>query len=201
MKNSEKVLEKTAETEKSKTVRVALQEIHRNINSAVIFIVVLVLIASAIYLPDKLKAKQRATEITRIMEEEGMRLKVYKDTLGVRTVGFGHRVLKQEKYVRITPDKAIQLLQQDYTIASDHVDKAYPWADKEVRLILINMSYQLGANRLGKFVKMLAALESEKYTLAAAELLDSRLAVQTPSRAGRLAGRVLELKEDFFYWE
>ena len=49
------------------------------------------------------------------------------------------------------------------------------------------MVYNLGITRLLKFKKMLAALDSGDYELAATEMLDSRYARQVKGRAKRNA--------------
>ena len=88
---------------------------------------------------------------------------------------------------------AFFLLHDDYTEALVSVEVRYPWAKGEVKLVLANMSYQLGENRLAKFEKALMHLESKRYGKAAIEMMNSRWAKQTPKRSLRLAVRVLSL--------
>jgi lysozyme len=49
------------------------------------------------------------------------------------------------------------------------------------------MAYNLGIGRLSKFKKMIAALDSRDYELAAKEMLDSTYAKQVKGRAKRNA--------------
>ena len=53
--------------------------------------------------------------------------------------------------------------------------------------VLISMMFNLGAGRLMGFKKMLLALNNGAYSVAAAEMLDSRWAGQVKSRAQKLA--------------
>ena len=53
--------------------------------------------------------------------------------------------------------------------------------------VLAQMAYQLGTRGLMNFRKALAAMQSQQWALAAAEMLDSSWAIQTPERAARLA--------------
>jgi len=54
-----------------------------------------------------------------------------------------------------------------------------------VRLVLADMCFNLGINRLLKFTKMLEALEERDFELAGEELLDSTYAKQVKKRADR----------------
>ena len=68
----------------------------------------------------------------------------------------------------------------------------YLLGDSESRqAVLIEMAYQLGEAGLMSFVKMRAAVSKEDFGTAAAEMLESKWATQTPERAARLAGRMV----------
>ena len=85
------------------------------------------------------------------------------------------------------------MLRKDYANATKNIDKLYPWADGEVRLVLINMAYQMGPTGLSKFTETIGHLKESNYDLAASEMLNSIWANQTPSRASRLAGRIMAI--------
>jgi lysozyme len=53
--------------------------------------------------------------------------------------------------------------------------------------VLIDMSYQLGVTGVLRFTKMWSAIAAGHFKTAAAEMLDSLWARQTPARAKRLA--------------
>lgn len=142
---------------------------------------------------NKVKAKQH--ELAQIVEDEGLRLCKYKDSLGYYTVGFGHLLTKEDKLPNcITTKVAVELLRADYDNAERIVTKKSPWAEGEVRLVLVNMTYQMGG-RLDKFEKFLAATKAKDYDLATAEMLDSKWAKQASKRAQRLAGRMMQISE------
>lgn len=133
-------------------------------------------------------------EMQQLIDDEGYRACVYKDSLGLPTVGYGHLVKDTEpKEGCVTYLQALDMFKDDYVEARRLVDKQYPWATGEVRLVLTNMMFQLGPSRLAKFKKMLRAMEDENYSLAAAEMLDSKWAKQTENRARRLAFRIYAL--------
>jgi len=70
---------------------------------------------------------------------------------------------------------------------------AHPWIvtqPPEVIKICVHMVYQLGLRGFSQFRKYIAALQAKDYATAAAEMLDSQWATQTPARANRLADRI-----------
>ena len=135
-------------------------------------------------------------EIGNIMNDESVRTCRYTDSLGHATIGVGHLVTKSDTFGNcITTHEAIALLQKDYRYAKSNVEKRYPWAEGEVKLVLINMTFQLGESRLAGFKKTLQYLEEGDYTKASGELLDSEMFLQTPSRLVRHAARILTLTE------
>lgn len=177
-----------------------LQTIHRSINTFLTLLVVVIgfKVLTPIYDDlSGLKAERIVqSEIAQIVEDEGYRAKPYKDSLGKWTIGFGHLIKEGESFDDLTPHKAVEMLRKDYAKASEDVDRIYPWAAGEVRLVLINMTYQLGSNGLSKFEKTIRYLKSNQYDLAAGEMLTSKWAIQTPRRASRLAGRIMAINDD-----
>ena len=57
-------------------------------------------------------------------------------------------------------------------------------------MITYHMAYQMGLEGVLNFKKMWAAIEVDDYVTAAAEMINSRWAMQTPARANRLADRM-----------
>lgn len=178
------------------------QRKHRQLNTAIGIVVLLLLTTSMAWAYTKfedLNAEQRVeTEIAQIVSDEGYKKCAYKDSRNFPTIGFGHLIIesKDRQFFKsncITARKAVELLRFDYDKAAASVDDRYYWASGEVRLVLINMTYQMGATGVSKFKKTLGHLQDEAYDSAAIELLNSRWANQTPRRAARLAGRILSL--------
>jgi lysozyme len=55
------------------------------------------------------------------------------------------------------------------------------------KCVLIEMVFQLGVGGVSKFKKMWSGLQEQDYNEASIQMLDSRWAKQTPSRANSLA--------------
>ena len=143
----------------------------------------------------------------KLVAHEGMRLDVYKDTLGINTIGIGRNlddrgITKDEldwmdypsiEYVYsdgITEADAIYLAQNDVQIVEEELVRAHPCVeelDAVRQLVLVDMAFNLGVPRLSKFKKMWAAIHENKFDVAAKEMLDSRCANQVKSRATKLA--------------
>lgn len=186
------------ETKSDKDRRIRKQNLHRKFNTVFIISVLLISLFALFKVPEVMDRRGNVSEIAQIMNDEGIGYKAYTDSLGHKTIGVGHLVLPNEKYAKITPHEALEILKQDYSIAKLNVERRYSWAEGDVKLVLINMSFQLGANRLHKFKNTLSALQKENYQTAAAELLDSRWARQTKHRAQRLAARILALEKTWW---
>jgi len=139
--------------------------------------------------------QHRTSEISQLMIDEGFRKCIYDDSRGLATIGFGHLMLPTDTYKCITYRQAVELLRKDYDYAANSVDTRYTWASGEVRLVLINMTYQMGQKGVSKFVNTLSNLRDENFDEAAIEMLDSPWAseAQTPRRALRLAGRIMSI--------
>ena len=143
----------------------------------------------------------------KLVAHEGLRLQVYKDTLGIDTIGIGRnlqdRGISKEELDEldipsidhvyeygITEADAMFLAQNDVQIVEEELLRAHPCVEKldAVRqLILIDMAFNLGVPRLCKFKKMWAGIHEEKFDVAAKEMLDSRWANQVKSRSVKLA--------------
>ena len=145
--------------------------------------------------------------IEKIIVSEGLRLQVYKDTLGIDTIGIGRNledrgITKKEladldiptiEHVYeygITEADAVYLATNDVQIVEEELVRAHPCVDRldSVRqLILMDMAFNMGVPRLCKFKKMWNAIHEEDFPTAAKEMLDSRWANQVKSRATKLA--------------
>ncbi len=145
--------------------------------------------------------------VKELIKHEGLRLQVYKDTLGIDTIGIGRNledrgITKEElddldipsiNHVYeygITEADAVYLAENDVQIVEEELLRAHPCVDRldSVRqLICIDMAFNMGVPRLCKFKKMWAAIEAEDYPTAAKEMLDSRWATQVKGRATKLA--------------
>lgn len=186
------------ETNQQKVHRIRLQKIWRVVNSVIGSIALLIALIAYIIVPDVLERREYNTEIKQLIMDEGIRYKPYKDKLGKLTIGVGHLVLSHEKFGELTPSEVLNLLRKDYDIARRHVSNKYSWANHDAQLVLTNMVFQMGPTGVSKFENMLSALKVEDYELAALEMMDSKWSRQTPTRANRLTGRILELDNDWW---
>lgn len=138
-----------------------------------------------------------------IINDEGLQLTVYKDSLGKDTIGCGHLMANPlpgavQSYLNengcITQDMAFDMLDEDIEHARSILLIRLPWIGSlnEVRQdVLIEMVYQLGINGVMAFKKMLNALQEGNFDLASFEMLNSYWHFQTPQRCERLANVIL----------
>lgn len=120
-----------------------------------------------------------------IKQNEGLRLKPYYCTGDKLTIGYGRNLDDKG----ITLQEAEQMLDLDILECETDL-KRFPFWDSlndTRQAVLLDMRFQLGSKGIRGFKRMLAAIEAEYYDTAAAELLDSRYAKQTPNRANRNA--------------
>lgn len=144
---------------------------------------------------------------------EGFREFMYYDTEKIPTIGYGSNLtqshikseLKSLGYnindllsgrVGIKETDAKQLLSFGMNQAlSDAKSFVSNWdeLDPIAKLILIDMSYNLGATRLGKFVNFKSALENLDYYTASKEMVKSKWYRQTKGRAKSLVSMMNEV--------
>jgi len=143
-----------------------------------------------------------------ITQAEGERDKVYKDTVGKRTIGIGFnmdspnaRVVWKNANVKtnfddalngkakITKDEIQSLLRTTYETAEKDARDLVPNFDKHPESIqnaLVEMSFQLGKPTLSQFKRTLNAVKKKQYKLAAKFLGESKYDKQTPGRVDRI---------------
>lgn len=128
----------------------------------------------------------RADLLAMLEQDEGLRLKPYKDTVGKLTVGIGRNL----DDVGITAEEARYLLENDVGRAEADLDRNLPgWRDlTEARQqVLISMCFNMGWKRLSGFAKFLGAIRRGAFAEAADEMRDSLWYRQVKGRVERLA--------------
>ena len=121
-----------------------------------------------------------------LIQAEGMKLRPYRCTAGALTLGVGRNLDAKG----ISEAEARFMLANDIEEVWRAVVSNLPWvtrlSDARQRVIC-EMGFQLGIGGLLSFKNTLAAVQAGRYADAAAGMLQSRWARQTPRRVQRLA--------------
>ena len=138
--------------------------------------------------------------LARIVKHEGFESRAYPDPLsGAEPYTFGHGLTyiteaESLEIVRNRIDTLTQeILNRSWGDAIYWGLSEFPVTRRAVMSVLIEMAFQMGVAGVSKFEKMLAALIDHNYKLAAEEMLDSKWARQTPTRAQALAKIIREI--------
>ena len=124
--------------------------------------------------------------IEQVKRHEGFRAKPYRCTAGKLTIGYGLNLEDRG----LTETEAETILVNDLSRIYDHLAQKLHWFSdmkSERRDVLVNMAFNIGVSGLLKFKKALYYMELGDYDKAADEMLDSRWAMQVPSRSKELA--------------
>src|SRR5216683_3351843 len=134
-----------------------------------------------------------------LIRDEGERLRAYRDTKGIWTIGIGHNieadpVENPQLQHLINPgiDRATvdELFASDLGNAKSQLGLHLPWwteLDDIRQDVLVNMTFNMGINTLLQFHNTLAKLQAGDYDGAADGMLASAWAGQVGQRAQRLA--------------
>ena len=145
----------------------------------------------------------RSHFLDKLVEHEGLVLTVYKDTLGIDTIGIGRNlkdrgISKEELdyldipsmeviYERgITEADARYLALNDIAIVENELCRVHTCVenlDSVRQLILMDMAFNMGVPRLCKFKLMWNAIHEQNWEASSREMLDSRWARQVGRRA------------------
>lgn len=131
----------------------------------------------------------------KIKIHEGFRDIIYLDTLNKKTIGYGHLIVHEDKFVegKAYPKEELEaLFDKDFEkgwnlmIQFCEVNNLDSISD-DAKEILCEMIFQMGYSGVGKFKNMIKALQNNDTKTASIEMLDSRWAKQTPNRAKELS--------------
>lgn len=128
-----------------------------------------------------------------IISAEGFSEKVYQDSIGVPTIGYGKNLslskedLEYYKYTPISKKQAyrhlVQVLQQNENILN-----RYYWYNNLSRIrkaVVLDLSYNLGMSGLFSFKRFIRSLEEGKFHFAGKMLAESNYYKQVNNRAKR----------------
>jgi lysozyme len=124
-----------------------------------------------------------------LIREEGAESCAYQDSLGYWTIGVG-RLIDSRKGGGLSNEEIDYLLDNDIKRNYEAVLKALPWIEKlsdQRQAVLIEMAFQMGVSGLLQFRRMLGSVEDGQYFEAAAQMVKSTWAQQTPARVHRMA--------------
>lgn len=135
--------------------------------------------------------------VPQLERHEGVKLSSYRCPAGKITIGVGHNLearpvpgIPCDVGHTITADQARRLLISDLMDFDRALNDALPWVSSldDARYgVLLNMAFNLGVHGLRGFRRMLAAVSSGRYDVAAAEMLNSVWARQIKGHALELA--------------
>ena len=132
--------------------------------------------------------------IDSIKQHEGYVGIVYKDSLGIDTIGYGFAI----KDLELDVDICEEILKRKLDQLESSIRLKFGWfpfMPDEIKDVVMEMCYQLGVTGFSKFVKTITYLKDKDFKNASIEMLDSKWAKQTPNRAKELSNRVKKLGE------
>ena len=130
--------------------------------------------------------------IESVKKNEGYRSMVYKDSLGIDTIGYGFAI----KDLELEEDICEEILVRKLKDLQSSIKKKFHWFEDmppQIKDVVMEMCYQLGVGGFSKFRKTISYLENKQFKHASAEMLDSLWAKQTPNRAKALSNIVKEV--------
>lgn len=133
--------------------------------------------------------------------DEGYRLEPYLDTEDHWTIGVGHNIetgidpevlviMAIKGLIRFDDETARLQLAKDIRNAETICKSIFGRWEQLTQTrkdVLLNMAFNLGFNRISKFVHLIDAVEKADWSRAAEEMLNSKWALQVKGRAKRLA--------------
>lgn len=153
-------------------------------------------------------------ELEQIKADEGWRSKVYKDTEGIKTIGYGFNLerpdaaaalksagisktvddLKSGK-ATLTTEEGTKLIEAEipqFEAAAQQFVGKETWGklSPDKQQVLTNMAFNLGSTRLQGFAKLKKAVQGGDWATAQAEMKDSNWYGQVGKRADRLIERM-----------
>jgi len=127
------------------------------------------------------------------MDHEGFRKKIYADSLGKKTIGYGHLITENDNFeegIEYKKSDLLDLFYKDLEKAREGANQLVGHIEElhiEAKNVIIEMVFQLGTQGTRNFKKLILALEEKDYFEAHVQMLDSRWSKQTPRRCAELS--------------
>jgi len=134
--------------------------------------------------------------IVQLKRHEGVKHHVYKDSLGIETIGCGRNVSDSRRHtgLGLSDDEIDYMLQNDIERTIKELSQEYPWfndmeegARKDG---IINMHFNLGRFRFATFKNALLQMEKGNHAEAATHFLNSKWAKQVKGRALEITDQI-----------
>ena len=93
------------------------------------------------------------TCVEELKQREKFMSKVYRCPAGYKTIGYGHRLLKGERFKSIDTTKAIKILKEDFNKALAEVNNKFKDSSYNWKLAHAHASFCLGFSRVVKAIK------------------------------------------------
>lgn len=125
----------------------------------------------------------------RLMNEEGFRDRLYKDTEGFLTIGYGWCPEKNpmsEELAEIVLEYHINQVEKNL-LSLFTISEWYLKLDPVRQSVIMDLAYNMGLDRLLGFQKMIDAIKENDFDTAANEMLNSKWHLQVGKRAEALA--------------
>lgn len=159
-------------------------------------------LSSRDYDPTPVSGETWENFLDHLLEREGYRNTVYRDSLGKPTVGVGHLVLPEDNLRvgdTISDERVRELLESD-------AQKAYKAAveqanelginDSDFVIALGSVNYQLGTGWRNEFSRTWAHMEDGNYDQAIANIENSLWSRQTPVRTADFTNAIRDIRDN-----
>jgi len=130
-----------------------------------------------------------------LVKHEGYVTEIYLCSENYPTFGIGHMVTEEDMEYTwpvgtpVTDERILQVFHDDCNAACTDASALFlnfASHPEDVQRVLVNMAFNLGRSRLGKFKNMITAVNEGNYSKAADEMVDSKWYRQVKRRGEEL---------------
>ena len=127
-----------------------------------------------------------------LTKHEGCKTEVYLCSEGIPTAGIGHALYGDEEMdvgTDVDMEQVLEWFKEDCDEALADCRVLFLNFDSlpdQVKRVLVNMAFNIGRTRLGKFKNLIKAVNEGRWTKAADEMVDSRWYNQVGNRSVEL---------------
>jgi len=138
-----------------------------------------------------------------LVRHEGYVTEIYLDSENLPTFGIGHLVTENDMEhtwpvgTPVTDERILQVFHDDCNAACTDASALFlnfSSHPEDVQRVLVNMAFNLGRSRLGKFKNMIRYVNEGNYLMAANEMVNSKWYNQVGRRSQELVDIMKEAK-------